>query len=122
MSQALSCPPTSAGPDPAARPEPAPASTVASPVPRPAGPLPTVRWRGSSADFQELFGTAPLPVLQAMEAADDDVAAQAPALGGGIDGVGLTRRHVPLLLRNPFTGHETVTAISTVKLSCGVPA
>jgi GTP cyclohydrolase FolE2 len=84
--------------------------------------VPRVTARESAAEFHELFAASPRQVLQAMEEAGDDVAAQEPSIRARIDGVGLTRHHVPVMMRSPFDAGATVTAVCRVRISCGVPS
>ena len=83
--------------------------------------IPVVPSRTTADEFRELFGASAAAVLHAMNVAEDDVVDQRPEPGGRLQAVGVSRRTVPVTIRNPFDASTLAMAICTVTVSCGVP-
>lgn len=71
--------------------------------------------------FDTTFRTPAEQVIQAMDAAGDDVPYQKPEVPLSLPGVGMVREHVPLRIRDPFGSEAAVVVPSTLQLLTEVP-
>jgi GTP cyclohydrolase FolE2 len=72
--------------------------------------------------LEDVMGSAPAPVLQAMEAAGEDVPSTAADVPIDIRAVGMRRRDVVIAIGDPLGSGRDVSAVCTVDLAAGVPA
>jgi GTP cyclohydrolase FolE2 len=76
----------------------------------------------SVPSLEDVLGSAPAPVLEAMEAAGEDVPSTAAPVPIDIQAVGMRRRDVVIAVSDPLGSGRDVSAVCTVDLSARVPA
>lgn len=80
------------------------------------------RYQRHAPPFEAVMRTSPADVIVAMDAAGDDIPYQCPSVRLPLPSVGVNRKHVPLLMADPFGGTAPCRLECNVAVRCFVPA